>query len=72
MKENKADTAKPDAPPDKAKPAKSRAQRDANMNSPSHVRNTTAPRKAKDMPEDEGYKDRNPEKDYDGEAGKDH
>lgn len=63
MKKNK-----PDAPG----PDKSKAQRDANMSSPSHIRNTTAPRKIKDMPEDKGYRDRDPEKDYEGEAGKDH
>lgn len=72
MKENKADIGKPDVPTDKSKSDKSGAQRDANMGSPSDIRNTTAPRKVKDMPEDEGYRDRDPEKDYDGEAAKDH
>lgn len=56
---------------EKKKPA-SKAQRDADMNSPTAPRNTTAPRKAPDMPEDEGYKERDPEKDYAGPAGKDH
>ncbi|MET0654779.1 MAG: hypothetical protein ABWY94_04305 [Pseudoxanthomonas sp.] len=49
-----------------------KALRDAGMGSPAEIRNTTAPRKTKDMPEDEGYKDRDPEKDYPGPAGKDH
>lgn len=51
---------------------KSKALRDEGMSSPSDVRNTTAPRKAKDMPEDDGYKKRDPEKDYKGPARKDH
>lgn len=51
---------------------KSKALRDEGMSSPSDVRNTTAPRKAKDMPEDHGYKKRDPEKDYKGPARKDH
>ncbi|MEO6103741.1 MAG: hypothetical protein ABIP44_08905 [Pseudoxanthomonas sp.] len=51
---------------------KSKALRDEEMSSPSDIRNTTAPRKVKDMPEDEGYKQRNPEKDYDGPTKKDH
>ena len=51
---------------------KSKALRDEGMSSPSEVRNTTAPRKVKDMPEDGGYKDRDPEKDYQGPARKDH
>jgi hypothetical protein len=50
---------------------KSKALRDEGMSSPSDVRNTTAPRKVRDMPEDEGYKDRDPEKDYEGPAKKD-
>jgi hypothetical protein len=54
------------------KPDKSKALRDQGMRSPSDVRNTTAPRKVKDMPEDTGYRDRDPEKDYQGPAGKDH
>jgi hypothetical protein len=49
---------------------KSKALRDEGMSSPSKVRNTTAPRKVKDMPEDDGYKDRDPEKDYPDPAGK--
>lgn len=49
-----------------------KAQRDAGMSSPADIRNTTAPRKVKDMPEDEGHKDRDPEKDYEGPAKKDH
>lgn len=48
------------------------AQRDAGMTSPTDLRNTTAPRKSRDMPEDEGYKQRDPEKDYDGPARKNH
>jgi hypothetical protein len=56
---------------DKA-PGKSKALRDRGMSSPSEIRNTTAPRKTNDMPEDEGYKERDPEKDYDGPAKKDH
>jgi|APAra7269096979_1048534.scaffolds.fasta_scaffold04373_9 hypothetical protein len=51
---------------------KSKALRDEGMSSPSDVRNTTAPRKVKDMPEDEGYKNRDPGKDYQGPAKKDH
>lgn len=51
---------------------KSKALRDEGMSSPSEVRNTTAPRKAKDMPEDDSYKNRDPEKDYRGPAKKDH
>lgn len=50
---------------------KSKALRDEGMSSPSDVRNTTAPRKVRDMPEDEGYKGRDPEKDYEGPAKKD-
>jgi hypothetical protein len=46
--------------------------RDEGMRSPSAIRNTTAPRKVKDMPEDESYKERDPDKDYDGPAKKDH
>jgi len=42
------------------------------MSSPTDIRNTTAPRKVKDMPEDDGYKTRDPEKDYKGPAKKDH
>ncbi|WP_281350901.1 hypothetical protein [Pseudoxanthomonas gei] len=42
------------------------------MSSPTALRNETAPRKARDMPEDEGYKQRDPEKDYAGPARKDH
>jgi len=68
-----AGTSKPDiTSPDASTSRQSKAQRDAHMNSPSAIRNTTAPRKVRDMPEDEGHKDRDPEKDYDGEAGKDH
>lgn len=51
---------------------KSKALRDEGMSSPTDVRNTTAPRKVKDLPEDDGYKSRDPEKDYDGPAKKDH
>lgn len=51
---------------------KSKALRDEGMSSPINVRNTTAPRKVKDMPEDDGYKDRDPEKDYPGPAKKSH
>ena len=51
---------------------KSKALRDEGMSSPTDVRNTTAPRKEKDKPEDEGYKNRDPEKDYEGPAKKDH
>lgn len=51
---------------------KSKALRDEGISSPSDVRNTTAPRKVKDMPEDEGYKNRDPGKDYQGPAKKDH
>jgi hypothetical protein len=72
MKENKADPAKADLPQDNPGSEKSSAQRDANMASPTAIRNTTAPRKVKDMPEDKGYRERDPEKDYAGEAGKDH
>jgi hypothetical protein len=50
---------------------KSKALRDEGMSSPSDVRNTTTPRKVKDMPEDESFKDRDPEKDYEGPARKD-
>ena len=48
-----------------------KALRDSGMSSPADIRNTTAPRKVKDMPEDDGYKDRDPEKDYEGPAKKD-
>lgn len=74
MKEIKAGTARPDVPKDKSEAEESGARRDADMGSPSDIRNTTAPRKVKDMPEDEdeGYRDRDPEKDYDGEAAKGH
>lgn len=41
-----------------------RAQRDSGMASPTAPRNTTVPRKTRDMPESEGYKKRDPEKDY--------
>lgn len=51
---------------------KSKALRDEGMSSLTDVRNTTGPRKVKDMPEDEGYKNRDPEKDYQGPAQKDH
>ena len=51
---------------------KSKALRDEEMSSPSDVRNTTAPRKVKDMPEDGGYKDRDPEMDYPDAAKKSH
>jgi hypothetical protein len=51
---------------------KSKALRDEGMSSPSEIRNTTAPRKIKDMPEDDGYKKRDPDKDYKGPAKKDH
>ncbi len=50
----------------------SRAQRDADMNSSAAPCNTTAPRKAPDMPEDERYKERDPERDYAGPARKGH
>lgn len=50
----------------------SKALRDEGMGSPDELRNTKAPRKVKDMPEDEGYKQRNPDKDYEGPAGKEH
>lgn len=56
----------------KERTSKSKALRDQGMSSPSTLRNTTAPRKAKDMPEDAGYKERDPDKDYDGPARKDH
>lgn len=70
---SRAGTSKPDTTsPDTSTSHQSRAQRDAHMSSPSAIRNTTAPRKTRDMPEDEGYKDRDPETDYDGEARKDH
>jgi len=49
-----------------------KARRDSEMSSPTALRNETAPRKAPDMPEDEGYKQRDPEKDYAGPARKDH
>lgn len=48
----------------------SKALRDEGMSSPTDVRNTTAPRKVKDMPEDRGYKDRDAEKDYRSPSGK--
>ena len=48
------------------------AQQDSGMSSPTDLRNTTSPRKAPDMPEDEAYKDRDPERDYAGPAKKDH
>lgn len=48
------------------------AQRDAGMASPDSTRNTTAPRKTRDMPESEGYKSRDPEKDYGPVPAKDH
>ena len=48
------------------------SQREDGMNSPTDIRNTTAPRKSPDMPEDEGYKQRDPEKDYQGPARKNH
>lgn len=88
MKKNRLETPKVDLPkpgtsgpdtpksgaagPDTSTSHQSRAQRDANMSSPTAIRNTTAPRKIRNMPEDEGYKDRDPESDYDGEDGKDH
>ena len=50
----------------------SKARRDAGMSSPTDLRNNTAPRKTHDMPEDEGYKERDPEKDYAGPARKGH
>lgn len=56
----------------KSEESSGKALRDSGMSSPTGIRNTTAPRKAKDMPEDEGYKDRDPEKDYEGPAKKDH
>jgi len=46
--------------------------RDKGMSSPSKLHNTTAPRKAKDMPEDSGYKERDAEQDYRGPARKNH
>lgn len=72
MKENKADPAKADIPKDNSRSGKSSARRDADMASPTAIRNTTAPRKVRDMPEDKGYRERDPERDYAGEAGKDH
>ena len=56
----------------KSEESSGKALRDSGMSSPTEIRNTTAPRKAKDMPEDRGYKDRDPEKDYEGPAKKDH
>ncbi len=56
----------------KKKSPDSAPQRDSDMSSPTAPRNTTAPRKAHDMPEDEGYKQRDPEKDYAGPARKNH
>ena len=50
----------------------SKALRDKGMSSPSELRNNTAPRKVKDMPEDGGYKDRDAEQDYQGPAKKNH
>lgn len=40
--------------------------------SPDKLRNTTAPRKIRDQPEDKNKSRRDPEKDYAGEAKKDH
>ena len=54
------------------KQTESDSLRDEGMSSPSDIRNTTAPRKVKDMPEDEAYKKRDPERDYQGPAKKDH
>lgn len=56
----------------KKREKKSHALRDAGMGSPTDLRNTTAPRKVRDMPEDEGYKERDPEKDYRDPARKGH
>lgn len=57
---------------EKSDKSSGKALRDAGMGSPADIRNTTAPRKAKDMPDDDGYKNRDPEKDYSGPAKKDH
>ena len=57
---------------EKSDKSSGKALRDGGMSSPADIRNTTAPRKVKDMPEDDGYKDRDPEKDYEGPAKKDH
>lgn len=40
--------------------------------SPDQLRNTTAPRKVRDQPEGKGGVERDPERDYDGAARKDH
>lgn len=40
--------------------------------SPDKLRNTTAPRKVRDQPEDRGSEKRDVDKDYDGAARKDH
>lgn len=40
--------------------------------SPDKLRNTTAPRKVRDQPEDRGRETRDVDKDYDGPARKDH
>lgn len=40
--------------------------------SPDKLRNTTAPRKTEDQPEDKNKSRRDPEKDYAGESGKNH
>lgn len=50
----------------------SKALRDEGMSSPTDIRNAKGRRKEKDMPEDEGYKKRDPEQDYRGPAKKDH
>jgi hypothetical protein len=57
---------------DKRPKTSGKAQRDAGMSSPADLRNTTARRKTRDMPEDDGHEDRDPEKDYEGDAKKDH
>ena len=40
--------------------------------SPDKLRNTTAPRKTRDQPEDKNRSKRDPERDYAGEARKNH
>lgn len=49
----------------------SHALRNEGMSSATGIPNTTAPRKVRDMPEDDGYKEPGPEKDYWGPARKD-
>lgn len=44
----------------------------AKAQSPADLRNTTAPRKAHDQPDDPKHRPRDVEKDYAGDARKDH